>query len=157
MLKQKGISPVIGTVMLVVITLAFGAVVFVWIKSYTSDVGEGKLKDVACRDISFDVGDVCYENLVPEGIKIKFNAVNYLSDSNLSGFLVFLDYPGGVASSLVEKEIESFATEALSTNFTDSITGINKIRFVPRIKKSNNLYACDEKELSRVWSEVNLC
>ena len=159
MLKKRGVTPIVGGMLLVVLVVSLGAIVFVWIRGYTDKTGEGNLRVALCREVDFDVGDVCYEELSEgstEGLRIEFNAINYYS-GNLNGFLIILDYPGGTSADVVDVEIEPLFTKVISTGFIEKRGQINRIRIVPRLRKLNDVYNCDEREIVRVWSEVKSC
>ena len=159
MQKKRGVTPIVGGMILVVLVIALGATIFVWIRGYTDNIGEGNLREALCREVNFDVGDVCYEDLIEgskEGLRIEFNTINYYSD-NLNGFLVILDYRGGTSADVIDEEIEPRFTEKVSTGFIEKRGQINRIRIVPRLRKLNDVYNCNEREIVRVWSEVKPC
>jgi FlaG/FlaF family flagellin (archaellin) len=159
MKKKRAVTPVIAAVILISFSVALASIVFFWIKNYTTNTGEG-LGDASCRNVDFSVGDVCYSNLTGEsegGYEISFNVINYASDTNISGFLVILDYSGGFVSGDADKEIGAFASERITSDFIEKKQSIKQIRIIPKVNSKNGLFNCEKKEIIFVWREVEEC
>jgi flagellin-like protein len=56
-LKKKGLSPVIATVLLVVLALVLAAIIFLWARGFVTEQLEkqGKPTDQVCKDVSFEI------------------------------------------------------------------------------------------------------
>jgi len=57
MIERKGISPVIASVMLIVIVLVLGSVVFFWGKGFITDLEPPLLE---CENVNFEAGVICF-------------------------------------------------------------------------------------------------
>lgn len=56
-MKKKGISPIIATILLIVLVVIIGAIVFIWFRSMTQEAitkFDGKNIDLVCEDVHFD-------------------------------------------------------------------------------------------------------
>jgi flagellin-like protein len=153
--SKRGLTPLIGAVILIVITLTLAGITFAWIQGSVSKTGE-ELKQALCRDISFSARDVCYES-VTGGMKIRFNTANHASNLNLSGFLVLIDHPGGITPSEIDAEIRSLGARQVSTGTIESIQNIEKVRIVPRMTSEGKKINCNAEETSIDWDEVVGC
>lgn len=153
--SKRGLTPLIGAVILIVITLTLAGITFVWIQGSVSKTGE-ELKQALCRDVSFSARDVCYES-VTGGMKIRFNTANHASNLNLSGFLVLIDHPGGITPSEIDAEIRSLGARQVSTGTIESIQNIEKVRIVPRMTSEGKKINCNAEETSIDWDEVAEC
>ena len=157
---KKGVSPVIGAIILIVMVVTLGMVIFLWVRNYTSNIGEEVTGGVLCREMKFVIGDVCYEDIVvPEqGKKIKFSVINQASNVSIKGFLVALDYEGGIISNTTEEiDIENFVSQEVSTSFITNVETINRVRMIPKVEDVDGEYACEDKGLFFVWSEFEEC
>lgn len=154
---KKAISPVIGTVILISLSVVLGVTVFIWTKNYASNIGEETSEQALCRNVNFAVGDVCYQDS-GEGRKIKFNVQNYASNLSLSGFMITLEYEGSIKSVSSELiEINALSSGDVVSEFIENIEEIKQIKIIPKIKSDTKIINCEDKEIVVVWREVKTC
>ena len=65
MLKKRGISPLIATILIIGFTVALAAVIMTWGQSFTKSITEGTEASteeqlVCAQDVTFDISDACY-------------------------------------------------------------------------------------------------
>ncbi|MDO8529026.1 MAG: type IV pilin [Nanoarchaeota archaeon] len=153
--NRKGISPVLGAVLMITITLALAGVAFVWIRNTVEKTGKEQ-NDILCREVNYAVGDLrCYN---VGGNFLKFNAVNYAQDLKLMGFMVTIEAKGESRSfNSVPAEIDSLMSGDVSIDIDGLLSNINRIRIIPRVKSGQEIVNCEEKETIMVWSEIEGC
>ncbi len=165
---KRGMTPVIGAVLLIVMVTVIGSMVFLWMKDSVNKAKEEALVQQECQKIKFVVEDFCYEKISIENIEtgesedkthIKFNGRNDAPEPELEGFLIFIDYDGSTISipSSPYSEIESYDSKKIATDFIDDIEGIKQIRVVPKIKNQRKVFICEKKEVAVKWEDVEEC
>ncbi len=151
-MKKKGVSPVIGAVLMIALTMAIAGIAFVWIRNTTEKVGKEQ-NDVLCRNVNYAIGD-----LHCEGDFLKFNAANYAQDLKLMGFMVTIEAEGESKSFTSNPElIDSLKSADVSIDIDGILTNINRIRIIPRVKSGQEIVNCADKETIRVWDEIEGC
>ncbi len=160
MFSKKGVSNVVGTVLLIVLVLVIGVVVFVWSGSYIGERSERAEREVLgkelCDDTRFVVENVCYSSSSVENVEtrvvsskkhIRFNVGNNNPYAEIYSFLVFLDYVGRRVNtlSLPHDEIVGFGSDVIYTDFIEG--DVNRMRIVPKLLFEDNFIICDEREL----------
>jgi FlaG/FlaF family flagellin (archaellin) len=165
---KRGMSSVIGAILLVMLVVMVGSMIFLWMKHSVMKAEEEVLVQQECQNVKFVVADFCYEDVIIENIdtgdfkektRIKFNGRNDASEPELYGFLIFVDYQGSTVSipSSPYTGIEGYNSKSVTTDFIEDIEGINQIRVVPKIKSKRKVFICEEKEMSIKWEDVEQC
>ncbi len=165
---KRGMNPVIGSVLLVMLVMAVGSMIFLWMRYSVTKAEEEALIQQECQKIEFVVEDFCYEDVIVDNINtgesekkthIRFNGRNDASELELEGFLIFIDYKGSTISipSSPYSEIEGHNSKSVTTDFITDIENINRIRVVPKIKKERDMFICEEKEVVIYWEDVGIC
>ena len=106
-----------------------------------------------------EISDPCYDviselningEIIREEFRIKFNGRNDLFDSELYGFLFFLDYGGEIKSiaTVPHSELESNEAKTLSTEVIENKENIIGIRIVPEIGEGNKIIVCNGNDKS---------
>lgn len=146
-MKNKAISPVIATVLLVAIVVVIGLIIFMWFKGLSEETitkfGKKNIK-LVCNDVKFDAS---YSGTT-------------LSISNTGNVPIF-DFQikkskAGSYSSVYLREIEGVDWGELGLNpggvFSDNIgemTGIEELLLIPVLrgssKKGEKNYVCEER------------
>jgi len=154
---ERGLSPVISTVLLITMVVVVAGLVFSWSRYTVKNSEKEALEQQLCSGIKFVVDDFCYgEDTIVDstnaiiGTKkyIQFNGKNDVEEPKLYGFLILLDYGWKTVPipSSSDSDISGFdAREVISDNIED-ITGIEKVRITPKIKPDNRFILCEEKE-----------
>jgi flagellin-like protein len=165
---KKGLSPVVGAVLLIMMVIAIGSGVFLWMRGSITKAEEEALVQQECQKIDFIVDDFCYEDILVENIetgesvgetRIRFNGRNDASEPELYGFLVFIDYDGRTISipTAPYSEVEGYESRSVATSFIEDIENIRQIRVVPKIKQEREVFICEEKEKIISWEGVQPC
>lgn len=161
-MRKRGISPLIGTVLLIGFTIGLAMIIFVWGSSFTKDLTEQSTqtasKEISClTGVDIDISRVCYED---NGFSrwIKFTVVNQVS-SEVRGFLVSVE-DGGVNSvlqSTVVSDLSGFqAKQVLTTSYQGGTSAkLSKVTIVPKIRIKENTVNCGDKNI--VFTEVEGC
>lgn len=151
-MKKRGISPVLGAVLMISLTLALAGIVFVWIRNTAEKTGKEQ-NDILCRNVNYAIGD-----LRCEGNLLKFNAVNYAQDLKLMGFMVSVEAEGESKSFTSNlEEIDSLKSADVFIDIDGILQRVNRIRIIPRVKSGQEIVNCAEKETIRVWNEISGC
>lgn len=164
---KRGFSPVIATILLIMLVIVIGTMVFLWMNNIFEKSGQPALEKKLCDSSNFVIGDFCYENVIVENMEtgeseerthIKFSGRNDASEPELEGFMIFIDYDGRTISisSLMSSEIGGFDSKRVTTDFIEDDLGIKQIRVVPKIKKDEKVFICEEETVID-WEEVEPC
>ena len=153
---KRGVSPVIGAVIMIGLIFVIASGYFVWTKNYSSKIWGGASGTFSCDKVNFVLGDFCYKT-VGDGKEIHFTARNDASDFKLQGFLISLNYKGGTISVSVLDEIDSQSSKKLVAKFTENVEGIEQVRVAPKIKLINEFVICEEKEVIVKWAKIKEC
>jgi len=159
MRQKKGVSPVIGEVLLIVIVIALGLSYFVWTRSYTSNIGGQGEQAVSCEEIKLSIADVCYSG--DENARtIKFNVRNN-AEAKISNFSLVLDYSGGTENVICNGDcsLNSKAFNTLESKQTDFSVFQNKkeMSIIPVIKSTKAFFECQDKKTIKAWEEIKEC
>jgi len=162
MITRKGVTPIIGTLVLILISVALGVAIFVFIKNYNVNLQTGVSEQAQCRGYSFSAGDVCYNNTVnnsKNGILLKFNAINYSPNLNLTGFRISIYYEGSGAFNTIEFDslIPATQTGKVISSFIEGTNAIHEINIFPKINVNNKNFICEEIEKIVAGSEIKSC
>lgn len=168
-MNKKGVSPLIATVLLIAFTVALGAVVMNWGRSYTSqkmeEVKTTSDKELACaRDVQIewssisDVDQICYGGEGSTGF-ISFTVKNTgTTDIESLGINVYgtLDI---MANSSINGTFIAVA-HPLRKNITYDYTTygrIDKIEIMPEVKLGGMLRKCSVNPLTKSSSALRNC
>lgn len=164
---KKGLSPVIGAVLLVMMVIAIGSGVFLWMRGSVTKAEEEALVQQECQKIDFIVDDFCYAEEWVDNSEtdpqlrtyIQFNARNDAEEPELHSFLFFIDYDRRTISipGQTDQNMEGYESGRVITEFIEGFEGIKQIRVVPRIKVQNKIALCEEKEVAINWEFVGPC
>ncbi len=167
MKRKRGISPVIGTILLVALVVGGSVGIFMLIKNYPNIVGKDALKEKLCSETSFLIADFCYKESTSYNIEtreneqktyIQFNGQNNVDNSVLVGFLLSIDYGGNIISiSTLPNEIEGGSVKNFATDFIENPLGITQIEISPKIEVDNEIAICDKNSQNVKWEEIEAC
>lgn len=162
MKNKKGVTPIIGTLVLILISVALGVMIFIFIKNYNINLQTGLSEQVQCRDYSFSAGDFCYNNTVnnsKNGILLKFNAINYSPNLNLTGFRISVFYEGSGTFKTIEFNSFISATQSgkVTSSFIEGTNAIHEIDIFPKININSKNFICEEIEKIVAGSEIKSC
>ncbi len=156
-MKKKGLSIIVGEVILIGIVLALGISYFIWTRTISSTAGSQGAGEITCSSLSLLIGDVCYtENA---GLKtVQFSVRN---DANIKiwNFSVMIEYNGGAKTfyPLGESEVESSGFKTLTSQAIDSSITPDRVLISPIIKIDSQFFICNDKGLVKIWSELKQC
>lgn len=159
-MKKKAISPIIGEVILIVISISLAVIVFLWGKSFTQSAQKGFSEQTFCKDVSFLAGNICYDNAVQDskpGKKIEFYAINYSPNISLSGFRVSLKYEGGMKTTDINSLLEVSQSQNMISDFIDFSGIIKQVVISPMIKNGKDNTACTDKATIFSGQDINPC
>ena len=165
---KKGLSSVVGAVLLILLVLVIASIVFAWSRYTLKNSEEEGQKLQLCSEIEFVVDDFCYETISVDNIdtnqetqekRIKFNGRNDVLDSELYGFLFFLDYGGTIISisTMPSSELEGGDAETLFTDVVENVDDIKEIKIVPKIQRQNKIVICETNYKIIGGGEIKQC
>jgi len=139
---ERGISPVIATVLLVAMVVVIGAIIFLWFRGWTEEIimKFGKNIELACHDVAFDAsylgGILSLSNRgnVPiYGIKLKIYGEKSHSTVNLRDIIDFQGLNQG---------------GTFSGDISSLVGSSKKIVLIPVLlgssEEGNKIFVCDE-------------
>ena len=154
--SKKGISPIIGAILLISLIVGMGIGYFVWMRGNIFKTGEAQSEQAVCGDVLFFAGNVCY-TVSAGDVQIKFSARNDANELDLEGFTVYLDYEGGTKSVSVNGELKSLDSGVFNSEFVEYPANMKKVRIVPMIGQEDNPLICGGKGFTIVWGEIDSC
>lgn len=165
---KKGMSPTVGVSLLILMVIIIGGTIFIWSRSLVLEDKEQALAEKLCRDVEFVVGDFCREDVnvehlitgdIETRVSIKFSGRNDLTELELYGFRIFVDYGAEVISisSMPFNEIASGDSKSIESYPIEEIDGIERITIVPRIRVGENMFSCEGKKTVMQWEELEGC
>ncbi|HTY43639.1 MAG TPA: hypothetical protein VMC80_00135 [Patescibacteria group bacterium] len=158
--SKKGIEPVIGIMLLIIIGLALSATIFIFIRNYNLNLQAGFSGQAGCRDYTFSVGDVCYNNVTVNsvnGITLQFNVINYSPSVNLTGFKISVYYSGSIKNAEFDYPIPATKTGRVTSSFITGTSTISRISVFPKIETGNTNVTCGDVEDDVAGSEIKPC
>ena len=160
-------SPVIGTVLLVMMVMVIGSGIFLWMRFSVTSAEEEAAVQQACQKIKFIADDFCYVEELVQNLEtepqlrtyIQFNARNDAEEPELHSFLFFIDYDRRTISipGQTDENMEGYESDKITTEFIEEMERIKQIRVVPKIKVQNKIVLCEEKEVAINWEFVTPC
>ena len=165
---KKGVSQVIGTVLLIAVVIVVGGIFFLGVRNSIHKSEEKALEEELCNSAKFVIGDFCYGNSNVENIKtgksnektyIKFSGRNEVEEPELQGFIAIIDYGWRTVSisSLKYSEIESFGSKRITTDFIEDAQDIKQIKVIPKLKREGKVFICEKHNTEIMWEEVKQC
>lgn len=159
MKRKKGVSIIVGEVILIGIVLALGVSYFVWTKTLSSTAGSQGAGEVSCSQISLLIGDVCY-NTVGANRQIQFSTRND-AEIKIWNFSIMVEYEGEIKTfyPLGESDVEQNDFKTIKSQTIDyNINSPPKRAIIsPIIKIDKQLFICEGKKLVKVWEEIENC
>lgn len=151
-LKKKGVSPVIATVLLVAIVVVIGLIIFFWFRSFTKDAitkFDNQNVEILCQDISFQAN---YQNGI---LTISNNGNIPIYDFNLKVEKNF----GGYSTFSIREDVDDFESEYgliagktiifQSSEIGTILSDSEKIEIIPILlgayKKQQKTYVCGDE------------
>lgn len=150
MLKRgdKGVSPIIATVILVAIVIASGTIVFMWFRGFIQEkvIKFGKNVELVCEDVNFDASyaesqlSIVNRGNVPIfGMKIKIFEDGSYETKDLKDDFPNAGWPeGGLGQG-----------EAFSGNIQSEVSGKEKIIVIPVLvgssKEGKKVFTCGDQ------------
>ena len=160
-------SPIISTVLLVMLVMVIASGVFLWMRSSVTKAEEEALVQQECQKVKFIVADFCYVEELVQNLEtepqlrtyIQFNARNDAEEPELHSFLFFIDYDRRTISipGQTDENMEGYEADRVTTEFIEEMERIKQIRVVPKIKVQNKIVLCEEKEVAINWEFVTPC
>ena len=172
--NKKGISPIIATVLLVVITIAIGATTMAFIRSLTdTNLEAAKVQGakLTCgSEVQIEIPivsnkyKICYYNTT--------GAINFLvhnvGSKDIQGFslteilsngtVTTTEFSGTVADTVVRNEYKSFnLTPSPTVDY--SVANVTQWRVEPKIQgdPGKELTICTDSAIVRDMSEISIC
>lgn len=143
-MNNKGISPLIATVLIVGFTVALAAVIFTWGINFTKDTTERTTRqaDLAqkCGEISFDVEASCTEG------NIDFIRIANRQDITIQAFKFSIsndDVTEVYDINSTEDALKGFGVKKYSGDFS-AVTSPNKVEVRGALKFDNEAIFCSE-------------
>ena len=165
---KKGMSPTVGVSLLILMIVVLGVMVFIWGRGLVLDDREQALGEKLCREVEFVVGDFCREDVsvkhlatgnTETRVSVKFSGRNDLTELELYGFRIFVDYGAEVISisSMPLSEIAGGDSKSIESYPIEKIDGIERITIVPRIRVGEKAFSCEERKTIIQWEELEEC
>lgn len=165
---KKGISPVIGTMLLILIVIVMASMFSIWAFKFVSDTQERALIDKMCNDVDFVSGNFCYNNLsienletgeIDKRINIEFDGRGVNTNSLIYGFLMLINYGGKVISisTLDGSEMEPNIPKSITSDFIKDSEMINSIILLPKVEINSKIFVCENKEKTIPWESMQIC
>ena len=154
MLKKKGISPVIATLLLIALVIIIALIVFQWMKGFTKEAitkFDGTNIDLVCNDVQFDAS---YSKDTQE------LTISNSGNVPIYNFDIKAEYDGGHDTLDLKTESQRWV-DGLSQGgaFSDSVSFKNsptKITLIPILLGVNKdgeqkTQACDERQGKEIF------
>ena len=176
-MKKRGLSPVIGAVLLIMLVCAVGTMIFGWARHTVRVSEQEALEEKFCRDANFVIGDFCYDettvyvvddsgNVVPETVGVGdnrkqfwFNARNDARDVDLEGFIIKVNYGSRTISlpTLAGHEMESASTDQVRVEVLEDVDDIQEIEVLPKMRMNNRIVLCENEVEVVSGGEIGPC
>ena len=132
-LNNRGVNPLIATILLLLIALAISGLLYSWLAGYTAEkttqASEKSEAQFTCSKGNFKVNSCDY---MPSDGNIKFTLEN-VGDIDLNGWTIFVEYTNGTIDRVLSTDRNLLKRGYLYQNksgFTTS-KAIKTIKFVP--------------------------
>ena len=157
MLKNKrGVSPVVATVLLIVIVVVLGAIIFIWARGFLSESATkgDRVVENSCEDINFEVQLVDSASQCGGGGAIDINNIGNIPIYGAK-VLKYDDATGAIDSLALADETFVGGTVTVGRSSYVCLSGItlssgDKFRIIPKLlaeKESRKIvYTCPEKD-----------
>ena len=165
---KRGISSIMGSLLLVLAASILIGIVFLWIRGSFSEISRQSMAEQLCNKIKFDVEDFCFEQISIENVvtdqietkqRIRFNGENSASDSEIEGFLLSLGYEGRTIpiSTLPYSELHGGDIRTLFTEFIEDINNIIEIKVLPKTRSQRGIFVCHNQERTIPGDSIQNC
>jgi FlaG/FlaF family flagellin (archaellin) len=139
---KRGVSPLIGAVLLISLSLALAGIYFVWMRGSVSNLTAEKIGEALCRDVVFKATDMCFN---AAGKILQFNAINNVN-TTLNGFSLSIEYEGTSMTISAPGELKSFAVGEFTSEVFNPAGTIERVSISPMIASGGKLTVCKEQE-----------
>lgn len=160
-MNKRGLSAVIGVVLLIGLTIVIGIVVFIFLKGFLAAKTESSIieqqKQELCGKLDFSVDNACVEESkvinVDNGktesrLRIKFDAGNNDFNVDIYSFDILVERSGSSfkVPSLDQSELGGLETGVVLSDNLEPGEEIKQIRIVPKVNIEGKILSCEEKE-----------
>lgn len=172
MRNKKGLSAVVATVLIILLTVVAVGMIAAWAFSYISNARVSAERDQLKKDLCDSAGisaeDFCWASIDVQTLEgettrsepyLKFVANSVNPSVNISGFVIFLDYAGrskAIPSSAFS-QVQGFAMSYISTDVIENKADLQKIRVQPKMESQSGVIVCNEIEYSAISGEIKDC
>jgi flagellin-like protein len=133
---KKGLSPVIGSVLLIVITITLGIIIFSWSNSFVKNLSP----PIDCSEVSFKAG--VFTNTDSRGNTVNVLEIDNTGNRDISGFLIENKDTTSDSTNIIEIDIPVLTgkSETININFEPK----DEVFVIPKIIKSDNEFTCPD-------------
>lgn len=148
-MKKRGVSPVIATILLIMLVVIIGLIVFQWIKGFTKEAitkFDGTNIELVCDDVQFDAS---------YSLSTEILTISNLGNVPIYNFNVESEFPGGHETN----DLENFDGLAQGVIFSEVVSvpyGTTKIILIPILLGVNKdgeqkTQACEERQGKEIF------
>ena len=149
---KRGVSPVVATVLLIVIVVILGAIIFIWARGFLSEsaVKGDRVVESSCNDVKFEVQIVKVVSECSTGSAIDINNIGNIPIYGVK-VLQFKEDEGS-ADTVFDGAFSGTITVGKSSSacLGSSVNSGDKFRVVPKLLAKNEdrtiAYTCPEKD-----------
>lgn len=151
-MSRKGVSPVVATVLLIVIVVVLATIIFIWAKGFLSEsaVKGDRVAENSCEDIKFEASFVDVASECPGESAIDINNIGNIPIYGVK----ILQYDNNEGSVDVLDEVFAGGTVKVGQSsyacLDFGLTPGNKFRVVPKILAEKGeakiVYTCPEED-----------
>lgn len=158
--NKRGVSPVVATVLLIVIVVVLGAIIFIWARGFLSESATkgDRVVESSCEDVNFEIQLVASASQCPKPSSGFYSAIDINNIGNIPIYgakvLRYDEDTGSIDSLALADETFVGGTVTVGKSsyvcITDTINIGDKFRVVPKLlaeKDSRKItYTCPEKD-----------
>ena len=150
---KRGVSPVVATVLLIVIVVILGAIIFIWARGFLSEsaVKGDRVVESSCNDVKFEVQIVKVVSECSTGSAIDINNIGNIPIYGVK--VLQFNEDEGSADTVFDGAFESGTItvgKSSSACLGSSVNSGDKFRVVPKLLAKNEdrtiAYTCPEKD-----------
>lgn len=151
-MSKRGVSPIIATVLLIVIVLVLGAIIFIWARGFISESATkgDRVVESSCEDVRFEVQIAQSASQCNGGSAIDINNIGNIPIYGIK-VLQYEDNTGSVE--VIDESFESGTVKVGQSSYACLGFGVNsgdKFRVIPKLlaeKEERKItYTCPEKD-----------
>ena len=164
--KKRGMSPVVGTVLLVSLVVVLAGSVFAWAYSFISDKTREASVEKACGELDFISGQFCKSILPVDSLDgsteyetyLEFDVRNEVGE-DIVGFSILASYNGNSVNvpTLDGDKVYVYDSERIYTGVLEGSEEIDEIVILPKVLVDSKAYYCEDKGKSISWEEIEEC